>query len=148
MKTLTVALLILGVFTSAVFAQSAEQRMKERRKVLVGWLFTVKAAESKYKAERGVYWDLAALRGAHLLDSLVFESDLPVNAVPEDTNVVSQPTYFRVTASRDGKHYKVSISEEITEELSISVYADEISAGGVSTGRIHRRPETWGATPT
>ena len=79
-KTLTVVLLVLGIFASAVFAQSAQQIMKERRRVLGGWLVTVRAAESKYKTKYGVYGDLTALRKAHVLDSLVFELTNPRKA--------------------------------------------------------------------
>jgi type II secretory pathway pseudopilin PulG len=145
-KTLIVVLLVLGIFTSAVLAQSAEQVRRERQRVLCGWLRTVRAAESKYKVEHGVYGDLTALRRAHLLDSLVFESDEPTESLP-DTNLVPENTHFEVTASSDGKHYQVWISEEITEELSIGVYGNEISEGA-SIGRVHRPPETWDATPT
>ena len=110
-KTLTVVLLVLGIFASAVFAQSAQQIMKERRRVLGGWLVTVRAAESKYKTKYGVYGDLTALRKAHVLDSLVFEPDEPAQGMP-DTNVVPQNTHFEVTASSDGKHYKVLIGKK------------------------------------
>jgi hypothetical protein len=146
-KTLTVALLVLGIFASAVFAQSDEHVMKDRRRVLGGWLRTVRAAESKYKVEYGVYGDLTALRRAHLLDSLVFESEEPTESAP-DTNFVPENTHFEVTASSNGEHYKVSIWEEISEELSIGVSADENGSGRCG-GRVRRHPpETWDATPT
>lgn len=64
-----------------------------------------------------------------------------------DTNVVPQNTHFEVTASSDGKHYKVLIGEEISDELSIGAYADE-TGSSYSVGSVHRPPETWGATPT
>jgi hypothetical protein len=145
-KTLTLALLVLGTFVSAVFAQSDEQVVKDRLRALGGWLRTVRAAESKYKGKYGVYGDLTALRGAHLLDSLVFESDEPTESGP-DTNLVLQNTHFEVTAPSNGEHYKIHIWEEVSEELSIGVSADETGAGS-SVGRVRHPPETWDATPT
>jgi hypothetical protein len=120
--------------------------MMKRKRVLWGWLVTVRTAESKYKVDNGVYGDLAALRRAHLLDSLVFESDKPTESVP-DTNFVPESTHFQVTATSDGKHYQVSISEEPTAILSIGVCGNEISAGS-SWGRVHVPPDPWDATPT
>jgi hypothetical protein len=136
-KTLTVALLALGIFAPAVLAQSAEQVMKDRRRVLGGWLGTVRAAESQDKSKHGRYGDLTALRGAHLLDALVFESDKPAETGP-DTNVIPTNAHFEVTVSGDGKHYKVSIWES-SDEWSVSVDADEMS-GGWGLGRAHRAP--------
>jgi len=146
-KTLTVALIVLGIFASAVFAQSDEQVMKDRRRVLGGWLRTVRAAESKYKNRYGVYGDLTALRAVHLLDSLVFESDDEPTEIGPDTNLVFKSTHFEVTASSNGEHYKVSIGEEISEELSIGVSADENGSWSWG-GRVRHPPETWDATPT
>jgi hypothetical protein len=126
-KRLKGALLILGIFASTALAQSAEQVMKDQHRVLAGWLGTVRAAESKYKSKYGVYGDLTALRDAHLLDALVFESDKPSETGP-DTNLVPKSTQFEVTASSDGKHYNVSIGE-ILELWSIGVSANEMSTG-------------------
>jgi hypothetical protein len=97
MKRLTVALLIVGIFASIARAQSAEQVMKDRRKVLFGWIGTIRAAESAYKSKHGVYGNLNALRDAHLLDSLVFESDKPTETGPV-LNFVPTSTRFEVTA--------------------------------------------------
>ena len=93
MKRVTARLLILGAFASTALAQYGEQVMKDRRRVLGGWLGTVRRAESKYKSKYGVYGDLTALRDTHLLDTLVFESDKPTEAGP-DTNFVPTGTPF------------------------------------------------------
>jgi len=74
-KRLTVAFLILGIFASTVFAQSTERAIRDRHRVFVGWLGIVKTAESRYRNKHGVYGNLAALRGSHLLDVLVFGSN-------------------------------------------------------------------------
>jgi hypothetical protein len=134
-KRLTVALLILGAFASTALAQYCEQVMKDRRRVLGGWLGTVRRAELKYKSTYGVYADLTALRNADLLDALVFESDKPTEP-GQDTNLVPRSAHFEVTPSSNGEHYKVSISEDIFGEWGIGVSADEMSAG-YSVG--HRR---------
>jgi hypothetical protein len=130
-KRLTSAVLILGIFASTALAQS-EQAMRDRHRVLAGWLGTVRAAETKYKSKYGVYGDLAALRDAHLLNALIFESDKPTETGP-DTNLVPKSTHFEVTAPSKGEHYKVSICE-VLEESSICVHADEMSTG-FSKGR-------------
>lgn len=54
-----------------VIVPTAEQTDLER--VWSGWLRKVESAERDYKNENGRYGDLAALRKAHLLRSLVFE---------------------------------------------------------------------------
>jgi hypothetical protein len=131
-KRLTSALLILGIFASAALAQPAQQVMKDRHRVLAGWLGTVRAAESKYKSKHGVYGDLAALRDAHLLNALVFDSHKPTETGP-DTNLVPESTHFEVTVSSDGEHYYFSIWE-ILEEWIIGVSGDEVSTGH-SVGR-------------
>jgi hypothetical protein len=139
------AVLVLALVCSA-FAQFPEQVAMKRHRVLRGWLVTVRAAESNYKTKYGVYGDLAALRRAHLLDSLVFESDKPTESV-RDTNLVPESTNFEVTASGDGKHYQVSISEEPTAMLTIYVWGNEISEGS-SLGDVHLPFVPWDATPT
>jgi hypothetical protein len=138
MKRLTGALLILGLFASTALAQSAEQVMRDRRRVLAGWLGTVRAAESTYKSKYGVYGDLTALRDAHLLNALIFESDNL--ATGPNANLVLKSTHFEVTASSDGEHYKVSILE-VFEEWSIGVFADEISTGQSRAGLPPPPPE-------
>lgn len=127
MKKLAGTLLMLGIFASTALAQSAEHVMKDRHGVLVGWLGTVRAAESKYKSKYGVYGDLTALRDADLLGALVFESDKLTETGP-DTNLVPKSTHVEVTASSDGEHYKASIWE-ILEGRTIGVFADEMSTG-------------------
>jgi hypothetical protein len=122
-KRLTVALLL----ASTVFAQSAPQAIKDRHRVLAGWLGVVRGAESKFKSKHGVYGDLTALREAHLLDALVFESDKLAETSP-DTNIVPKSTHFEVTTSGDGEHYKVSIWESLNE-WSVSVSGDEMGSG-------------------
>jgi hypothetical protein len=127
MKRLTGALLVLGIFVSIAPAQSAEQIMKNRRKVLFGWIGIVRAAESKYKSEHGIYGDLNALRGARLLDALVFSSD-ELTEIATDTNIVPNSTHVEVTASSDGNHFKVEIYERL-DVGSVGVFADETGGG-------------------
>ena len=134
MKRLTVALLL----ASTVFAQSAPQAIKDRHKVLAGWLGVVRGAESKFKSKHGVYGDLTALREAHLLDTFVFESDKPTESVP-DTNLIPKSTHFEVTASGDSEHYKVSIWESLNE-WSVSVSGDDLGGGGSGVGHILEMP--------
>jgi len=130
-KGLTAAILILGILPFRALAQS-EQGMTDRHRVLAGWLGTVRSAEAKYKMKYGVYGNLAALRNAHLLDTLIFQSDKPTDTEPH-TNLVPEATHFEVTAPNDGEHYQVLICE-VLEESSICVHADEMSAG-FSKGR-------------
>ena len=131
MKGLTSAVLMLGIYASIALAQS-EQAMTDRHRILSSWLGTIRAAETKYKSKYGVYGDLAALRDAHLLDALTFESDKPTETGP-DTNLVPKSIHFEVTAPKNGEHYRVSICEDL-EEWSICVHADEMSTGS-SKGR-------------
>jgi hypothetical protein len=132
-KRLTGALLILGIFVSTSFAQSAEQAMKNRRKVLFGWLGTVKTAETKYKSKHGRYGDLTALRESHLLDVLVFESDHSSASAHGETeseaSFVPKSTSFQVTISSDGQHFRVTISESLDDRCGVGVFADEMSSG-------------------
>jgi hypothetical protein len=123
---------------STALAQSAEQVMKERHRVLAGWLGTVRAAETKYKSKYGVYGDLTALRDAHVLDTLIFESDKPTTTGP-DTSLIPKSTHFEVTAPSDGEHYKVSICE-VLEESGICVHADEMGTGFSVGGRPQVQP--------
>jgi hypothetical protein len=129
------AVLILGIFASTALAQS-EQVVTDRHRILANWLGTVRAAETKYKSKYGVYADLTGLRNAHLLEDLIFESDKPTETAA-DANRVPKSTLFEVTASSDGKHYKVSICEvyeEVLGEPSICSQGDEMSTG-FSKGR-------------
>lgn len=144
MKTLTVTLLVLGVFASAVFAQSKPQvavsepqAVKERSRVLAGWVRIVRGAESQYKSKHGRYGDLAALREAHLLDALTFESEKPAETT-SDANLVPQSTHFEVTTSGDGEHFSALIWESLNE-WSVSVHADE-TGGGDGLGHTQEIP--------
>ena len=125
MKRLTGALLMLVLFASTAQPQSTKQVMRERHRVLVGWLDTVKAAEAKYRSERGVYGDLSALRDAHMLDRLIFEPETPT-ATGSARNVVPKSATFDVTAPGGGQHYKVTICEG-PEESRLCVGASERS---------------------
>jgi len=70
----------------------------------------VKGAERDYKNKNGRYGDLAALRKAHLLDRLVFESDSSSDASGKaDANFVRKRTMFQVTVSKDGQHFRAVI---------------------------------------
>jgi hypothetical protein len=124
-KRLIVALLIVGTLASTVFAQTAEQIIKDRHKVFVGWLGIVKSAEAKYESKHGVYGNLTALRHAHLLDALVFESSAPSQS-PPDSALIPASTDFQVTVSSDGQHYKVAIHERLVDVGNISLLADEV----------------------
>ena len=138
MKGLTSTVLILGIFASTALAQSAEQVMKDRNRVLAGWLGTVRAAETKYKSKYGIYGDLTALRDAHMLDALIFESDKPTETRP-GSNLVPKSTRFEVSAPDGGQHYRVLICEKIFEESSICMQGDEKSTGS-SRGRFPPPP--------
>jgi hypothetical protein len=93
-KGLTVALLVLGIFTPTALAQSAttikytskserhlqlprQHRAQPGKQAMKmhGWVKTVVAAETEYLSTHGRYGGLGDLRKAHLLDALVFESD-------------------------------------------------------------------------
>jgi len=84
-KRLTVALLAISVFTPTVFAQCVErmsfEQAQHRLRIFSGWLEMVKDAEMDYKHKNGRYGDLAALRKAHVLRRLAFESGS--SAVPK-----------------------------------------------------------------
>jgi len=107
------------------FAQTAEQITEGRRKVFVGWLGIVNFAEAKYKSKHRVYGNLTALRHAHLLDALVFESNVPSS--PPDSNLIPVSTGFRVTVSSDGQHYKVAIHERLVDVGDIGLLVDQAS---------------------
>ena len=114
MKWLTVAVLILGTFGATVFAQPApmEQATRDRLRVLSGWLRLIRPAENKYKSKYGRYGDLADLRKDHLLDALIFESDSSAGTHREaEANFVPKSTFFQVTVSGDGQHFRATISE-------------------------------------
>jgi len=115
MTRLTVALLAMSVFTPTIFAQCVEPmsfEQTDRQRIFSGWLEMVKGAERDYKNKNGRYGDLATLRKAHLLPSLVFESGssaAPKGKSPD--NFVSKDTLFQVTVSKDGQHFGAVIGD-------------------------------------
>jgi len=122
MKTVTVALLVFSVFAPTVFAQSVEFEQADRRRIFSGWLEIVKGAERDYKNKNGRYGDLAALRKAHLLDGLVFESDSSAGVSGKvDTKFVPKRTLFEVTVSEHGQHFTAVI-----REYCVNVNADDM----------------------
>jgi len=130
MTRLTVALLAISVFTPTVFAQCVEtmsfEQAQHRVRKFSGWF---KDAEMDYKHMKGRYGDLAALRKAHLLRSLVFESGS--SAAPKgrsQDNFVSEDTRFQVTVSADGQHFRVAISDMWVAVLG----ADETGFGATA----------------
>ena len=111
MKRLTVVLLLFSVFGPTVFAQSGVPS-EDAWTVFSGWIEMVKGAERDYKNKNRRYGDLAALRKAHLLDRLVFESDSLAGASGKaDSNFVRKRTVFQVTVSKDGQHFRAVIGE-------------------------------------
>ena len=123
MKWLTVAVLIFSVFAPTVFAQDQSE---DPWRVFSRWIEMVKGAERDYKNKNGRYGDLAALRKAHLLDRLVFESDSSSDASGEaDANFVRKRTLFQVTVSEDGQHFSAVIGEHCAR-----VDADDMGQGG------------------
>src|ERR1700686_4028792 len=108
-KRLPVALLLFSVLGPAVFAQSGVPS-EHPWSVFSGWIEMVKGAERDYKNKNRRYGDLAALRKAHLLDRLVFESDSLAGASGKaDSNFVRKRTVFQVTVSKDGQHFRAVI---------------------------------------
>ena len=122
MKRLTVALLVFGLFTPIVSAQSVEQaNLSERGHIFSGWLEMVRDAESAYKKKNGRYGDLAALRKAHLLRGLVFESGLSKGlSGTAEANFVPKSAEFQLTVSADGQHFRAVIGD-----TCMSVSADD-----------------------
>ena len=123
----TVALLVFSVFTPSVFAQSfgwieSGEQHEHRFRVLSDWLGMVKSAERRYKNKNGRYGDVAALRKAHLLDRLVFESDALAGVSGKvDAKFVPKYTSFEVTVSEDGQHFTAVIREHC-----VNVHADDM----------------------
>ena len=109
MKRLTVALLLFSVFAPTVFAQSAEQ--EERDKIFSAWREIVSGAERDYKNKNGRYGDLAALRKAHLLRSLVVESCSSAASGIATGNFVPKSTLIDAVVSADGQFFFVMILE-------------------------------------
>ena len=95
-------LLVFSALASAALAQSSDQVFFERHRIIIGWARVVSVAESKYRSKYGVYGDLTALRDAHLLNNLTFESENPKKTEP-GANFIPKRTQFEVTASDDGK---------------------------------------------
>jgi hypothetical protein len=141
-KKLTVALLIVATCASTLFAQSTEQDMRDRHKVLLGWVGIVRTAEYNYKNDHGGYGKLTDLRKSHLLDALVFESDEPAYAYAEtgsDVCVIPKDTFFRLTVSRDGQHYKVEVHSDVGNK-TLTMFANEASTG---VGDCRTRHQTY-----
>jgi len=144
MKRLTVALLVFGVCTPTVFAQSGEQEettglsgcieiikgterncqkvsipstvapfveQKERDRVFSSWHEIIRGAERHYKNKHGRYGNLAALRKAHLLRDLVFESCSSAGGGQAQVNFVPKNTLIDVQLSADRQDFNVMIVE-------------------------------------
>lgn len=139
MKRLTVTLLVFSAFTPTVFGQTVEQKgpttvfpgrveiirgterqyenvitptaeQTDLQRLCSGWLQKVEGAERDYKNKNGRYGDLAALRKAHLLRSLVFEPRSSAGASGKaKVNFVPKSTLIRVTVSEDGQHFDALI---------------------------------------
>jgi hypothetical protein len=135
-KRLVLTLLVFSACTPTVFGQAVEQkeptvfptrveiiRGTERtyqiipspeetdlQKLWSGWLRKVEGAEEDYKNKNGRYGNLADLRKAHLLRSLVFE---PCSQVGTDrkakANLVPKTTLIQVTVSADGQRFDSAI---------------------------------------
>ena len=147
MKRLTVALLVFNVFTPIVLAQTVEsvEHAEHRLRIFSGWLEMVKGAERDYKNKNGRYGDLAALRRAHLLRNLVFEPGSRASSLvfewgssagtraKAQANFVPKSTFFQVTVSEDGQHFKAVIGEKC-----VSVSADDVNGEG--SGCCHCAP--------
>jgi len=118
-----------NVSTPTVFAQSGEQT--DRQRIFSGWLEMVKSAESVYEEKNGRYGDLTALRKAHLLRSLVFESG--TSAAPKgksQDNFVPKGTLFQVTVSANGQHFRAAIGDKC-----VSISASDRGRKGSSPPR-------------
>ena len=123
MKWLTVAVLIFSVFAPTVFAQDQSE---DPWRVFSRWIEMVKGAERDYKNKNSRYGDLVALRRAHLLRRLVFESGSSVGARGKaQANFVRKSTLFQVTVSEDGQHFSAVIGEYCAR-----VDADDMGQGG------------------
>jgi hypothetical protein len=100
---------VFSVFAPTVFAQSAAQ--EEREKVFSAWREIISGAEGQYRNKHGRYGNLDALRKAHLLRSLVFESCSSVRASRAKTNFVPKSTLIDVLLSQDVQSFYVMITE-------------------------------------
>ena len=99
---------------------------EHRFRVFSGWLEMVRGAERNYKNKHGHYGDLAALRKAHLLGSLVFESDSAARSRDKaKADFVPKTTRFQVTVSDYGGHFKALIGEDC-----VVVHIDDMGNGG------------------
>ena len=95
-----------NVFTPIQTAQEADRQKRVRS----GWLRKVEDAERDYKNKNGRYGNLAALRKAHLLRSLIFEPCSSTGADGETkVNFVPKSTLIQVTVSGDGQHFDAVI---------------------------------------
>lgn len=99
---------------------------EHRFRVFSGWLEMVRGAEKNYKEKHGRYGDLAALRKAHLLGSLVFESDSAGRSRGKaKADFVPKSTRFQVTVSDYGGHFSALIGEDCA-----MVHVDDMGNGG------------------
>src|SRR5260370_6168160 len=115
MKWLKVALLIFSVFAPTVFAQDESE--DDPFRVFTRWIEMVRGAERDYRNKNGRYADLAALRKAHLLDRLVFESESSDPIVQADANFVPKRTVLQVAVSNDGQHLSAVTINWITTTI-------------------------------
>lgn|SRR5689334_294188 len=76
------------------------------QKLWSGWLRKVEGAEKDYRIKNGRFGNLAELRKAHLLRSLVFQpcSSAGANGKAQ-VNFVPKTTLIQVTVSEDGQHF-------------------------------------------
>ena len=138
MKKLIVNLLAFGTFTLTDFGQTGEHKgpsvfparveiirgtertyenvivpaaeQTDLERLWSGWLRKVEGAERGYMNTNGRYGDLATLRKAHLLRSLVFEPCSSTGASGEPkANFVPQSTLIQVKLSEDGQNFDAVI---------------------------------------
>ena len=149
MKRLIFTLSVFSAFTPSVFGQTVAQnestlfparveviRGTERhyenviipaaeqtdlQKLWSSWLQKVEGAERDYKNKNGRYGDLAALRKARLLRSLVFEPCSSAGAIGKArVNFIPKNTLIQVTLSGEGQHFDAVIVECYGALLSAS----------------------------
>lgn len=130
MKLLTLALLLFNVSAPAMFAQD---QLDNPWRTFSSWIQVVKGAEQSYKNRNGHYGDLAALRKAHLLDKLIFESDSSSGVRRKtDAYFVRKQTVFEVTVSNNGQHFRAVIgnwcaSTIIADDRGYEQYVSELN---------------------
>ncbi|HKR86031.1 MAG TPA: hypothetical protein VJS37_17860 [Terriglobales bacterium] len=157
MKRLIFNLLAFSAFTPTLLGQTLEQKepivfpvrveiirgterqyenvaipageQTDLQKIWSGWLQKVEVAERDYKNKNGRYGDLAALRKAHLLRSLVFEPCSSAGAGSKARiSFIPKSTLIQVTVSEDGQDFDAVIVD--------------------ATGRCYRPPDHPVPPPT